>query len=76
MPPNITAFIKKLIPIVMFDFLGKFWKWREHPDFIRFDFEGLDQISEDIKDSAKDLGYETSNCLINLTTIVLIIFFY
>ena len=40
MPPNVTAFIKELIPIVMFDFIGKYWKWREHPNVISFDFEG------------------------------------
>ncbi len=40
MPPNVTAFMKELIPIVMFDYIEKYWKWREHPDFIPFDFQG------------------------------------
>ena len=40
MPPNVTAFLKNLIPIVMFDYLIKVWNWRNHPDVISFDFEG------------------------------------
>ena len=60
----------------MFDLLGKYWKWREHPNVIPFDFEGQDEINEGIKDSLKDLGYETPNSFINLTTVMLVIFFY
>jgi len=34
MPPNLTAFMKELISIVFFDYISKYWKWREHPNFI------------------------------------------
>ena len=43
---------------------------------IEFDFDAEDQFSEDIKDSVKDLGYETRNSFINLTTVMLVIFIY
>ena len=39
MPPNVTSFFKALIPIVMFDFIGMFWNWQDHPDFIKFDYD-------------------------------------
>jgi hypothetical protein len=36
-PPNVTAFYRTIIPVVMFDFLDMLWKWEEHPEIIVFD---------------------------------------
>ncbi len=36
-PPNVTAFYRTIIPVVMFDFLDMVWKWEEHPEIIVFD---------------------------------------
>ena len=37
LPPNASAFFKTIIPIVLFDIVSLFWKWDEHPDFIKAD---------------------------------------
>lgn len=39
-PPNVTAFFKTIIPVVMFDLLDMFWDWKENPQVLVFDEEG------------------------------------
>ena len=60
----------------MFDIIGLFWKWEDHPNVIPADEIKESEKSANIYAALKDLGYETTNAFTNLTTVGLTIFFY
>jgi hypothetical protein len=60
----------------MFDIIGLFWKWEDHPNVIPADEIKDSEKSANIYAALKDLGYENTNAFTNLTTVGLTILFY
>ena len=60
----------------MFDLLDMIWKWEDHPEILKFDEEGQKIISDDIFPQLQDLGYQSRNTILNISTICIIIWFY
>jgi len=72
-PPNVSVFFAKIIPVVSFDVLDPAWTTElvlEFDDPVHRDSEDM------ILDQMADLGYETHNSIYNLGSLVIFLVFY
>ena len=74
-PGNMSMFCNTVFPIVMFDVLEQI----ESVDaslIFEFDFEGQENLKDSTLDQMEDLGYETHNSILNLSTLYFVLMFY
>ena len=66
--------MKKTLPVAKLDIARYFWKFSD--SFEQFNFAKHDELRSLMKDQTEELGYETHNSLINLSTLALVCLAY
>ena len=76
MPGNVTTFFKIILPIVMFDVLDGLDDTKFDPNNL-WSFSDCNQLDkQQYIDQMRDLGYKTSNSILNLGSLFILLIIY